>query len=267
MDHSEFRRLILDFYETYGRPMAWRETSDPYRIFVSEIMLQQTQVSRVTEKYPRFVQRFPSFSALAAAELKDVLAVWQGLGYNRRAKFLHQAAGLVVSRYEGVLPKEPQELVNLPGVGPNTAGSIAAFAYNEPVVFIETNIRRVFIHFFFQEAPEVHDRDILPLVEETLDREEPRRWYYALMDYGAMLAKWFPNANRRSVHYARQSPFENSNRQIRGRLLRALGEAGSLEAAELPSVVGFPAERVRAVLDALETEGFIQTDDGRVRIR
>ncbi|MFO8064799.1 MAG: A/G-specific adenine glycosylase [Spirochaetota bacterium] len=267
MEQREFRRLILDFYERYGRRMPWRETRDPYRIFVSEIMLQQTQVSRVTEKYPEFLQRFPSFSALAGAELKEVLAAWQGLGYNRRAKFLQQAAALVVSRHGGVLPRDTRELVALPGVGANTAGSVAAFAYNEPVVFIETNIRRVFLYFYFREAQDVHDRDILSLVAQTLDREQPRRWYYALMDYGAMLSKWVPNPNRRSAHYARQSPFENSNRQIRGRLLRVLGDEGSLEAAELPDTIGFSAERVHAVLDSLEKEGFIRTDEGRVRIR
>jgi A/G-specific adenine glycosylase len=265
MNHDEFRRLIRGFYESYGRPMPWRETRDPYRIFVSEIMLQQTQVSRVKEKYPELTERFPSFEALAAAELRDVLLAWQGLGYNRRAKFLHRAAQMIVTRHDGALPRDPSLLVDLPGVGPNTAGSLAAFAYNLPVVFIETNIRRVFIHFFFRDAEEVHDRDILPLVDQTLDREDPRTWYYALMDYGAMLAKWFPNANRRSAHYSRQSPFENSDRQIRGRLLRMLGEHGQVEAAALPDRLGFAAERVDAVTAALEREGFLVRENGRLR--
>jgi len=218
------------------------------------------------QKYPEFIARFPHFDALAAAELRDVLRAWQGLGYNRRAKFLHESAGRIVSEHGGELPREPEVLVTLPGVGPNTAGSLAAFAYNLPVAFIETNIRRVFIHFFFREADEVRDRDILPLVEQTLDHEDPRTWYWALMDYGTMLARWFPNPNRRSAHYSRQSAFENSDRQIRGRLLRALGERETLTVAELPQVLQFPAERVDAVVSALEKEGFIASSDGVVRI-
>jgi A/G-specific adenine glycosylase len=247
--------------------MPWRETHDPYRIFVSEIMLQQTQVPRVMQKYPEFLTRFPDFHALAAAELREVLLAWQGLGYNRRAKFLHGAARRIVGEHGGELPREPELLATLPGVGPNTAGSLAAFAYNLPVVFIETNIRRVFIHFFFREADGVHDRDILPLVEATLDHEDPRTWYYALMDYGSMLAKWFPNPNRRSAHYTRQGAFENSDRQLRGRLLRALGERETLAVEELPAVLGFSDERVESVLAALEREGFVAREEGTVRIR
>ena len=267
MEYDQFRRLIRGFYESYGRPMPWRETRDPYRIFVSEIMLQQTQVPRVMQKYPEFIAQFPDFATLAAAELREVLLAWQGLGYNRRAKFLHGAAGLIVSRYGGELPRDPGTLETLPGVGPNTAGSLAAFAYNLPVVFIETNIRRVFIHFFFREQADVRDRDILPLVRDTLDTDDPRSWYYALMDYGTMLAKWFPNANRRSAHYTRQSAFENSDRQIRGRLLRALAESEALAADELPEVLGFPAARVEQVVAVLEAEGFIARDGGALRIR
>ena len=192
--------------------------------------------------------------------------LFRSLGYNRRAKFLHRAAQSVVTEHGGVLPREPEVLVTLPGVGPNTAGSLAAFAYNLPVVFIETNIRRVFIHFFFRDEEEVHDRDIIPRVEQTLDREDPRTWYYALMDYGAMLAKWFPNANRRSAHYSRQSPFENSDRQIRGKLLRVLGEHGEVDAADLSGRLGFAAGRVDAVTAALEKEGFLLRENGRLRI-
>ncbi|MFP4565405.1 MAG: A/G-specific adenine glycosylase [Spirochaetaceae bacterium] len=267
MDYDEFRRLIRGFYESYGRPMPWRETRDPYRIFVSEIMLQQTQVPRVMQKYPEFIARFADFESLAAAELRDVLLAWQGLGYNRRAKFLHRSAGIVVSRYGGELPRDPDTLVALPGVGPNTAGSLAAFVYNLPVVFIETNIRRVFIHFFFREHADVRDRDILPLVRDTLDTDDPRTWYYALMDYGAMLAKWVPNPNRRSAHYTRQSAFENSDRQIRGRLLRVLGEHDAIAAELLPDVLGFTVERVEPVVAALEAEGFLTRDGGTLRIR
>lgn len=282
-DYGGFVAHIREFYRDFGRAMPWRETRDPYAIFVSEIMLQQTQVPRVMEKFPPFLERFPDFETLAAARLADVYALWQGLGYNRRAKFLHQAAQHIAERYEGRVPESREELEALPGVGPNTAGSLLAFCHNRAVPFIETNIRRVFIYFFFPGEEEVHDRDILPLIEATLDRDNPREWYWALMDYGTMLKKWVTNPNRRSRQYVRQSPFENSNRQIRGRILRALHETASgpsgaavpaggdsdavaespgripaaLSLEALSRRVGYPEERVRTALEGLRREGMV----------
>ncbi|MFW5643929.1 MAG: hypothetical protein ACOCYQ_07850, partial [Alkalispirochaeta sp.] len=143
-DRECFSEAVRVFYRRYKRPMPWRENTSPYWVFVSEVMLQQTQVPRVAEKFPSFVERFPDFRSLAAASLGDVLNAWSGLGYNRRARFLREAAAAVVDRYDGELPSDPDLLKELPGIGANTAGSIAAFAFNRPVVFIETNIRRVF---------------------------------------------------------------------------------------------------------------------------
>ncbi|NBC28577.1 MAG: A/G-specific adenine glycosylase, partial [Spirochaetes bacterium] len=207
---ADFKEYIWGFYRDFGRSMPWRETRDTYAIFLSEIMLQQTQVPRVMEKYREFLRRFPSFETLADARLAEVYEVWQGLGYNRRAKYLHDAARSIVADHGGRVPHDRPALEALPGVGPNTAGSLLAFCHNEPVVFIETNIRRVFIYFFFPGGADVHDRDLFPLIEETLDRQNPREWYYALMDYGATLKKWVTNPNRRSKQYVRQSSFENS---------------------------------------------------------
>ncbi|HWA64417.1 MAG TPA: A/G-specific adenine glycosylase [Candidatus Paceibacterota bacterium] len=229
---------------------------DPYRIFVSEIMLQQTQASRVIEKYRRFIKLFPSFQVLAAAPTADVLRAWQGLGYNRRALFLQRAARIVVDRWKGDLPADPALLVALPGVGPNTAGSIAAFAFNKPVVFIETNIRRVFIHFFFKDAASVPDAAIREYISQTLDSRRPRDWYYALMDYGAMLAKTISNPNRRSRHYAKQSRFEGSFRQVRGEILRFLNQTASSTARIAVGTSREPAVVAKA-LAILEKEGFI----------
>lgn len=200
--------------------MPWRDNPSPYYVVVSEVMLQQTQVSRVVLKFEDFVAKFPDWQSLAGASLSDVLAAWQGLGYNRRGQWLHQLALMVVNQYQGQLPVDPLELVKLPGIGPNTAGSITAFAFNSPVVFIETNIRRVFIHHFFEDQEGVTDKQLLPIIEQALDHEHPREWYYALMDYGAHLVKTTPNPNRRSYHYARQSKFEGSHRQLRGKILR-----------------------------------------------
>jgi A/G-specific adenine glycosylase len=182
-----FRRLICDHFRRHGRDLAWRRTRDPYRIFVSEIMLQQTQVPRVEARYPEFIAAFPDFGSLAAAPLRDVLAVWQGMGYNRRARALKESAERVVREFGGRLPEDESVLATFPGIGPATAASIAAFAFNHPVVFIETNIRRVFIHCFFADAEGVRDRDIIALVQRTLLPDHSREWYWALMDYGSMI--------------------------------------------------------------------------------
>lgn len=217
-----FNRMLWAFYKKNKRELPWRNTVNPYNIIVSEIMLQQTQVSRVLIKYPRFIQTFPDFNTLSKATLREILQAWQGMGYNRRAKYLKEIAHAIISQYKGIVPKDPRLLMKLPGIGEATAGSIIAFAYNLPLVFMETNIRRVFIHYFFQNRKDVHDKDIVPFITKLVDRENPREWYYALMDYSAWLVTTMPNPNRKSAHYIKQSQFENSNRQIRGELLRRL---------------------------------------------
>ncbi|MFC1509819.1 A/G-specific adenine glycosylase, partial [Candidatus Omnitrophota bacterium] len=208
-----FRRTIYSYYKKHQRQLPWRETSDPYCITVSELMLQQTQVDRVIDKYNLFIREFPDFAALAQASLLDVLRVWQGLGYNRRAKALREIAIKVMNDYKGILPSSPDLLKTFPGIGPYTAQAITAFAFNKPAVFIETNIRCVYIHFFFNSRTEVKDGDIFPVVEQTLDSGNPRKWYSALMDYGVMLKKEHLNPGRKSAHYSKQSRFEGSDRQ------------------------------------------------------
>lgn len=195
---ADFQQVVWDYYATHGRhDLVWRipheHGFDPYAIMVSEIMLQQTQVVRVVPKYQAFMAQFPTIQALADAPLADVLAAWSGLGYNRRAKFLWQAAKAVVEHYGGVMPRTVTELTTLPGVGKNTAGAIAAYAYNSDAVFIETNIRTVFIHHFFADDSAVRDASLEPFIcqtvraaRETVGRS-PREWYWALMDYGTYL--------------------------------------------------------------------------------
>jgi A/G-specific adenine glycosylase len=253
-----FRQMVLSHYEQYGRDMAWRNTTDPYQILVSEIMLQQTQVERVTTKFPEFIRAFPDFASLATAPLANVLTVWQGLGYNRRAIALQKCAIRVMDEYEGILPADVDILATFPGIGRATASSIAAFAFNIPVVFIETNIRRVFIHFFFTDTDTVSDAEILPLVEQALYRNNPRVWYWALMDLGTALKKTVPNPNRRSIHYTQQSPFEGSDRKIRGTLLKLLLKYQFLEEEEIIGCVAEDPHRVQRMLGALEEEGFIK---------
>jgi len=260
-----FRQMVYGYYGSHGRSLPWRETRDPYAILVSEIMLQQTQVDRVREKYREFLDEFPGFDQLARAELSRVLSVWQGLGYNRRAVSLRLCAQAVVDSYEGELPSHVTALEALPGIGPYTARAVAAFAFGEPTPFIETNIRSVFIHHFFPEREAVRDSEILPLVERTLDRERPRDWYYALMDFGAMLKKAGVNPGRLSAHHSRQSPFRGSNREQRSLILKSILAAPGISAAQLVSALAGEAAAVHRNLQQLEREGFIRQEcDGFV---
>jgi len=262
-----FLETLWDFYARSGRgSLPWRQPEadgsfDPYRIMVSELMLQQTQVARVIPKYQAFLAQFQSVDALAVAELGDVLRAWQGLGYNRRAKFLWQAAQAV--RALGSFPTIREELVKLPGIGVNTAGAIQAYAFNRPVLFVETNVRTVYIHHFFKDRSEIQDKVILALLEQTLDRENPREFYWALMDYGSHLKTTVGNLNKASKHYTKQSKFEGSRRQVRGAVLRELG-SGPKSFTELQSLIA--DERLVAVLAELVGEGLIQEEQGTYRL-
>ncbi|NUN23224.1 MAG: A/G-specific adenine glycosylase, partial [Candidatus Jettenia caeni] len=190
---KKFQKVIYSYYQEYGRNLPWRITQEPYHILVSEIMLQQTQVQRVIGKYESFIQVFPNFYSLSRAPLKMVLKEWQGLGYNRRAMALKRIAQKVIEEFGGVLPSSVDALITFPGIGRATASAISAFAFHKPTVFIETNIRRVFIHSFFHDETNIKDTEIILLVEKTLDVSNPRNWYYALMDYGVMLKKDYEN--------------------------------------------------------------------------
>jgi A/G-specific adenine glycosylase len=228
-------------------------------------MLQQTQVPRVLKKFPEFIAGFPSFESLAIAPFAKVLGAWQGMGYNRRAKYLQESAQIIIRQYNGVIPDNPELLVMLPGIGKATAASIITFTYNKPLIFIETNIRRVFIHHFFSDKKGIEDSRITPLVEKFLDREKPREWYYSVMDYGSYLAKIVENPNRKSKHYIKQSKFEGSNRQVRGVVLRELLNR-SLSREELLSKLSFDHDTVNKVIDGLVKENFI-SEDSLLKIR
>jgi A/G-specific adenine glycosylase len=260
---ATFQETIWEYYQTHGRhDLPWRQANatghlDPYAVMVSEIMLQQTQVPRVAPKFKDFLEHFPTIELLAAAPLSEVLTTWNGLGYNRRAKFLWQAAGEVVSRYGGTIPDDTKSLVSLPGIGPNTAGAILAYAYNKPTVFIETNIRTVFIYHFFAGQEQVDDKDIVDLVAHTLP-DDPRQWYWALMDYGTYLKQTVGNLNTASKQYAKQSAFQGSRRQIRGKVLRLLGTGPRTVENLAGEIVD---ERLLPVLEDLANEGLIVHKD------
>jgi A/G-specific adenine glycosylase len=263
---KDFQKLVYAHYLAHGRcDLPWRKTRDPYRILVSEFMLQQTQVSRVIEKYESFLRRFPDFESLARAPLRDVLRAWSGLGYNRRALHLRETARIVVSEHGGRLPADLDRLHSLPGVGRATASAVAAFAFGRAHPFIETNIRTVFIHHFFGRRKRVSDTEILFLVEQTLDHVDPRAWFYALMDYGVALKKDYPNPSRKSAHHTRQGKFEGSDRQARGMIVKALVDR-SLSESQLSAALGLEPAALRVLVRQLERDGMIVSTRGKLRI-
>ncbi|RME59513.1 A/G-specific adenine glycosylase [Candidatus Parcubacteria bacterium] len=259
---QEVRAVVWRYYRAKGRKLPWRVTHNPYRIFVSEIMLQQTQVERVLKKYPQFLRAFPSWESLARAPLAKVLAVWQGMGYNRRALALRASARRVLDEYGGKLPRDYDALRSLPGVGPATAGALSAFIFQLPVPFLETNIRRALLYFFFRRTRnKVGERELLECAAAVLDRKNPREWHYALMDYGAMLRKETPSLNRKSEYYRRQAPFRGSLRELRGKIIARVLR-GAASAAQLQKETGRTREDVARALVALLREGLITKKGG-----
>ena len=291
-------RAFVEFVAKKGRELyrdlPWRRTYDPYAIWISEVMLQQTQVSRVDGRWQRWLERFPTVDALAAAAPSDVLEEWQGLGYNRRALSVHRAAQ-AISEAGGVFPQDPKELVKLPGIGPATAAGIRAFAFNLHGVYLETNVRTVFLHELYPQAEGVPDSELVPLVELTCPASvagatdaagavaagadaatelTPRSWYYALLDYGAYLKKTIPNPSRRSKSHVKQSRFEGSHRQKRAELLRVLlahkDEGGAefetlhQELCQIEVSAGretLDEQVTLGLLEELAKEGFCQKND------
>jgi A/G-specific adenine glycosylase len=255
---KELIKRVWNHYEKEGRhTLPWRKTKNPYRILVSEVMLQQTQAERVIPKYESFLKKFPSLTSLAKASLGEILREWQGLGYNRRAKMLHECAKEIIKKFRGRTPKSYEELMELPGVGSYTAGAVMAFAFNTPVPIIETNIRAVILHHFFGDRTDVGDKEIMHYIERTLDKKSPQEWYYAMMDYGAFIKKEYGNPNGRSKHYTKQSTFKGSDRQIRGAIVRMLTGGGKTRKklhAELP----FDAQRIDEQVERLIEEGMIR---------
>lgn len=255
-----FRNLVKKFHAEHGRAsLPWRRANTTaYEIMVSEIMLQQTQVDRVVEKFIRFLAHFPRVEDLAAAKQSEVLRLWSGLGYNRRALNLQKAAQKIVADFGGELPQDLAELISLPGIGPYTAAAIRAFAWNLANLVIETNIRAVYLHAFFPDREKVPDSELLPLIEKTMPASNARNFYSGLMDLGSWLKSVLPNPSRRSRHHARQSKFEGSLRQIRGAILKSLHASGSTSQAALAKLFPDRIEQIQQALNQLQAEGFIK---------
>ena len=269
---KEFRAQVREKGARYYRDLPWRGLDDPYAVLVSEVMLQQTQVKRVLRYWTRFMGLFPTIDALASADNALVLEMWQGLGYNRRAVALRECARICSARHGGVLPDTYEGLLALPGIGPATAGGVLAFAHDRKCLYLETNVRSVFLHHFFPGESGVSDRRLEPLVLQCCPEAGVRGWYYALLDYGAHLKETIPNPSRRSKHHSRQSAFEGSKRQKRAFIVRfVLGCPGAgiaqiaHELNRHEVAAGRPElaqDEVLALLRELEGEGFFTYGDG-----
>jgi len=254
---STFQNHVKKYYIEFGRDdLPWRCERSPFNAFLSEVMLQQTQVPRVVEKYLLFRDNFNSFEDIANAPQSQIVQLWQGLGYNRRALFLHRAAKMIVDDFNGELPQSREELEKLPGIGPATSASLMVYAFNIPVPFIETNIRAVYIHHFFEDQTGVDDSQLLPIIERTLDRNDPYHWYSALMDYGTMIKSEHKNPSRRSKHHSTQSKFSGSKREVRGKIIRELSMNEYIIKSDLLKII----DDIRCVdvMAGLIQEGFVE---------
>ena len=262
MQSDQVNKLLKEskkYYSTHKRShLPWRKTRDPYKIMVSEVMLQQTQVDRVIPFYQKFIKRFPTVKSLAEADLPEVLKLWSGLGYNRRGKMLRDAARMIVDKFGGKFPKLVTDIESLPGIGPYTARAISTFAFNKSEVFVETNIRTVFFHSSVLQNTRISDGDLLPLVEKALKRlnMQPREFYAMLMDYGSFLKKSGIKLNSKSKHYTKQSKFEGSRRQLRGQILQLLLEKPRMETTMIYHS-GRKSEEVQEELTKLRKENLI----------
>lgn len=262
---ADFRNVVWKYYLDNKRPMPWRDDTRPYYVLLSEIMLQQTQVNRVIEKFKQFTEQYPTVVDLAHASLAEVLSLWSGLGYNRRAKFLKQCAEVIVDKHKGHIPDAKEALVALPGIGPATASAVLTYAFNHYSPYIETNVRTVYMHHFYHDCDAVSDKEILALVEQCHDSENPREWCWAVMDYGTYLKKTVGNLNRKSKHYKKQSKFEGSYRQKRGEVLRRLLSDHNTSKV-LAEQTGYSAELTKQLLDDLQSEGFVAEENGVYKI-
>lgn len=250
-----FQAAVWNYYGHHARTMPWRINHSPYSVLISELMLQQTQVARVIVKYEEFTAVFPDVEVLAAASLADVVRLWQGLGYNRRARYLHETAQIIVNEHTGTFPDTLDELIRLPGIGKNTAGAILAYAFDKPSFFIETNIRTVLFHHFFEDNTVVDDKELLQLLQASLPDDNYREWYWALMDYGSYLKKTAGGRLDQSRHYKKQAPLKGSIREVRGQIVKTLA-AGTMSESALRETLGAD-DRFTSALEGLLRDGLI----------
>ncbi len=278
---SPDRAALLAWFEPRRRAYLWRRTRDPYRILVAEVMLQQTQAARVEPAYRAFVRRFPSLRALAAAPRREVLVAWDGLGYNRRAVALAEAARTLVREHGGRVPRDPAALRALPGVGPYTAAAVASIAFGVPVAAVDTNVRRI-VSRVTAGVEDLGAARVRELAQAWLHPADPGGWNQALMDLGRERCRPSPRCEdcplSPGCRYAagdrlpgrgrarrRGEPFEGSMRQVRGAIVRALRRRTAATVDELALALGEP-ERVVAAIERLTAEGILERQGERVRL-
>jgi A/G-specific adenine glycosylase len=258
-----FRRKILRFYKKYGRKLPFRETTDPYKIAVAEIMLQQTQVERVVEKYNSWIAKWPDWKSLSKATSRQLLAAWSGLGYNRRAIYLGRMAREIVENFDGRLPEDPKQLMTLAGIGPYTANAILIFAFNKPLTAIDTNIRRVII-FEFGLQPDISPVQLESIARQLLPRRSSRRWHNALMDYSRIV---LPKQLSSAPPLSRQTKFKGSIRQIRGAIIKKLTVQNRVSLALLSRELGRSPEDIHQAAIGLQKDGMVVVTRSFIRLK
>ncbi|EKE40297.1 hypothetical protein ENUP19_0304G0045 [Entamoeba nuttalli] len=254
---KQMHEKILKFYEKEGRKLPWRETTDKYKILVSEVMLQQTQVTRVIEKYKSWLIRFPTIQDLAKANLADVLEEWNGLGFNSRGKRLRDLAIEVCERYNGIIPSSVDKLLNLPGIGPYTANAVLIFSENQDIATVDANIRRILIHELSldEKTPE---NILFAYANKCLPLGRSRDWHNALMDYGALVAT---GKKTGITAKSKQSKFEGSRRSYRAELLRRIRKNnGSLSIENCEEVIKGTKYTLEEIIEGLEKDGIVHKE-------
>jgi A/G-specific adenine glycosylase len=273
---KKIQKLVLSWYKNHGRQLPWRETKDPYKILVSEIMLQQTQVDRVIPKYYAFLDKFPTPIELAQSSKADVLKLWSGLGYNRRALYLHKCAQEIKDGF----PKDYNQLIKLSGIGPYTASAILSFSFNENITVIDVNIERIFKRIFYNEFDNIQE-----LANTILPLGQTRDWHNALMDIGAQFCKARNpkcencpinaiciSANdsekiKKTWKKKKVKPFKESNRIVRGEILKLLTKKENIEIKEVikhlkEKSINRDKEKFLKIIEELEKDKLLKNLNG-----
>ena len=262
-DVVAFQKKVMNWWAENARDLPWRRNPSPYNVLVSEIMLQQTQVSRVTPKFDEFMKEFPTIESLAKTNIKHLLKVWSGLGYNRRAIWLKEAAKQIVER--GEFPQSVEELQELKGIGPYTSRSVLIFAFNKDLAAVDTNIRRILIASGFADET-MSDRQLQPIAETVLLRGRSRDWHNALMDYGSLV---LTSSKTNISPVTKQSCYEGSSRQVRGAVIRALTASDEIELENLMGLLDCEANETELIkiINKLVSDGMVEiVSDQRYRI-
>lgn len=266
---TKFNNYVSLFYKKNKRDLHWRTEINPYFILISEFMLQQTQVSRVINYFNRFITILPTLESLANATQELILSLWSGLGYNRRALYLANAAKIIWHQYNGIIPHDYTELLKIKGIGDYTAKAIITYSYNIPLIFVETNIRSVFFIYckeLFNTNHKTDDTIIKELIEITINKKNPREWYYALMDLGTHLKKEYKDKHiQKSKFFTTQSKFIGSIRQIRGKIIKLLLEKKNINYTELVSICNDP--RSIECIKTLIKENFIYESNNKIYLK